>query len=168
MPEKSMSEGDGTIKDTDGTTKFSGTVVPCGAEDKTGSILKSNLSPKLSQVVVNRTRVSTPSREETKGFNKPLSSPEHGFVKRDTRSTTPPPRKVNSPKPRSRTPLPRGNFRRQNHPSNFPVTWNDRPPQSYLPWEMCPPFSHPKLTQQMRRMFDSNNFRPMRYWGPDV
>jgi hypothetical protein len=26
MPEKSMSEGDGTIKDTDGTTKFSGTV----------------------------------------------------------------------------------------------------------------------------------------------
>ena len=98
-----------------------------------------------------------------------MSSPKLGPSKVDRRSNTPPPpKRTNTPKPRDRTPLPRGNFRRQSYPSHYPVTWNNFRQQSYLPWEICPPFQHPSQMHKMHEMFNTNNLGPMRYWGPNV
>ncbi|GJZ90809.1 retrovirus-related pol polyprotein from transposon TNT 1-94 [Tanacetum coccineum] len=35
----------------------------------------------------------------------------------------------------------------------FPISWNNFPHQSYIPWEMCLLFSHPNQLHQMQRMF---------------
>ena len=130
--------------------------------------MKNNLLSKPSHTVVNKLKTSSSNRKEVKSIYKPLSTPGLGFVKPNTRSKTPPSRKTNAPKPRPMTPQPRSNFGKQGYPSNYLIAWNNSQQRSYLPWEICPPFQHPNQMQLMHRMFNTNNFGPMRYWGPNV
>ncbi|PWA40198.1 transposase, Ptta/En/Spm, Transposase, Tnp1/En/Spm-like protein [Artemisia annua] len=159
---------DGTTKGGNGTTKVSGTMDPSPVKVKTGSILKNNLSPKPNHIIVNNVEIPVASKKEVKRFYKHVLTSVDGSIRHDTRSKTPPPRQTNVPKPRPRTPLPRGNFRRQSYLSSFSVAWNNRRQQSYLPWEICPPFQHPNQMHEMHEMFNTNNFGPMRYWGPNA
>ncbi|GJX08193.1 hypothetical protein Tco_0196125 [Tanacetum coccineum] len=136
--------------------------------EKTVSFQKSILGPRLKHIIVNKAKVPVASDNEVKQFYKPLSKPGVGFLKPNFRSKTPPPRKINNNYPRSKTPQPRRHVGLQNQPYGFPVTWNNFPRQSYMPWEMCLPFSHPNQLHQMKEMFGTKNFGPMRYWGPNV
>ena len=66
---------DDTVIGANGTTKISGTVVPSRAEVRTESILKNNLSPKPSHVVINNTKVPISSKNVVKTFYKPCQPP---------------------------------------------------------------------------------------------
>ncbi|GKD71889.1 hypothetical protein Tco_1325979 [Tanacetum coccineum] len=136
--------------------------------EKSVSFQKSILGPRPKHMIVNNVKVLVASDNEVKQFYKPLSKPGVGFLKPNFRSKTPPPRRVINNYPRPKTPQPKRNIGRQNQPRGFPVTWNNFPRQSYMPWEMCLPFSHPNQLHQMQGMFSTNNFGPMRYWGPNV
>ncbi|GJV19065.1 hypothetical protein Tco_1368085 [Tanacetum coccineum] len=136
--------------------------------EKSVSFQKSILGPRPKHIIVNKVKVPVASDNEVKQFYKPLSKPGVGFSKQNFRSKTPPPRRVNNNYSRPKTPQPRRHVGHQNQPHGFPVTWNNFPRQSYMPWEMCLPFSHPNQLHQMQGMFGTNNFGPMRYWGPNV
>ncbi|GJU60347.1 zf-CCHC domain-containing protein [Tanacetum coccineum] len=136
--------------------------------EKSVSFQKSILGPRPKHIIVNNVRVPVASDNEVKQFYKPLSKPGVGFSKPNFRSKTPPPRRVINNYHRPKTPQPKRNIGRQNQPRGFPVTWNNFPRQSYMPWEMCLPFPHPNQLHQMQGMFSTNNFGPMRYWGPNV
>ncbi|GKA85358.1 hypothetical protein Tco_0807012 [Tanacetum coccineum] len=136
--------------------------------EKSVSFQKSILGPRPKHIIVNKVKVPVASDNEVKQFYKPLSKPGVGFLKPNFRSKTPPPRRVNNNYPRAKTPQPKRNIGRQNRPHGFPVTWNNFPHQSYMPWEMYSPFPHPNQLHQMQGMFSTNNFGPMRYWGPNV
>ncbi|GJS12652.1 hypothetical protein Tco_0407124 [Tanacetum coccineum] len=136
--------------------------------EKNVSFQKSILGPRPKHIIVNNVRVPVASDNEVKQFYKPLSKPGVGFSKPNFRSKTPPPRRVINNYHRPKTPQPKRNIGRQNQPRGFPVTWNNFPRQSYMPWEMCLPFPHPNQLHQMQGMFSTNNFGPMRYWGPNV
>ncbi|GJZ85613.1 hypothetical protein Tco_0650952 [Tanacetum coccineum] len=131
--------------------------------EKSVSFQKSILGPRPKYIIVNNVRVPVASDNEVKQFYKPLSKPEVGFSKPNFRSKTPPPRRVINNYHRPKTPQPKRNIGRQNQPCGFPVTWKNFPRQSYKPWEMCLPFPHPNQLHQMREMFSTNNFGPMRY-----
>ncbi|GKA47425.1 hypothetical protein Tco_0740308 [Tanacetum coccineum] len=136
--------------------------------EKNVSFQKSILGPRPKHIIVNNVRVPVASDNEVKQFYKPLSKPGVGFSKPNFRSKTPPPRRVINNYHRPKTPQPKRNIGRQNQPHGFPVTWNNFPCQSYMPWEMCLPFPHPNQLHQMQGMFSTNNFGPMRYWGPNI
>ncbi|GKB13961.1 hypothetical protein Tco_0847884 [Tanacetum coccineum] len=136
--------------------------------EKSVSFQKSILGPRPKHIIVNKVKVPVASDNEVKQFYKPLSKPGVGFSKQNFRSKTPPPRRVNNNYSRPKTPQPRRHVGHQNQPHGFPVTWNNFPRQSYMPWEMYLPFSHPNQLHQMQGMFGTNNFGPMRYWGPNV
>ncbi|GJT61970.1 zf-CCHC domain-containing protein [Tanacetum coccineum] len=111
--------------------------------EKSVSFQKSILGPRPKHIIVNSVKVPVASDNEVKQFYKPLSKPGVGFSKPNFRSKTPPPRRVNNNYPRPKTPQPKRNSGRQNQPRGFPVTWNNFQRQSYMSWEMCPPFVHP-------------------------
>ncbi|GKE67746.1 hypothetical protein Tco_1521907 [Tanacetum coccineum] len=136
--------------------------------EKSVSFQKSILGPRPKHIIVNNVKVPVASDNIVKQFYKPLSKPGVGFSKPICRSKIPPPRRVNTNYPRAKTPQPKRNVSRQNQPHGFPVTWNNFPRQSYMPWEICLPFPHPNQLHQMQGMFSTNNFGPMRYWGPNV
>ncbi|GJU26404.1 zf-CCHC domain-containing protein [Tanacetum coccineum] len=131
--------------------------------EKNVSFQKSILGPRPKHIIVNNVRVPVASDNEVKQFYKPLSKPGVGFSKPNFRSKTPPPRRVINNYHRPKTPQPKRNIGRQNQPRGFPVTWNNFPRQSYMPWEMCLPFPHPNQLHQMQGMFSTNNFGPIRY-----
>ncbi|GJS12840.1 retrovirus-related pol polyprotein from transposon TNT 1-94 [Tanacetum coccineum] len=136
--------------------------------EKTVSFQKSILGPRPKHIIVNKAKVPVASDNEVKQFYKPLSKPGVRFSKPNFRSKTPPPRRVNNNYPRAKTPQPKRNIGRQNRSLGFPVTWNNFPHQSYMPWEIYSPFPHPNQLHQMQGIFSTNNFGPMRYWGPNV
>ncbi|GJY08998.1 zf-CCHC domain-containing protein [Tanacetum coccineum] len=104
--------------------------------EKSVSFQKSILGPRPKHIIVNNVRVPVASDNEVKQFYKPLSKPGVGFSKPNFRSKTPPPRRVINNYHRPKTPQPKRNIGRQNQPRGFPVTWNNFPRQSYMPWEM--------------------------------
>ncbi|GJR14692.1 zf-CCHC domain-containing protein [Tanacetum coccineum] len=136
--------------------------------EKTVTFQKSILGPRTKHIIVKKVKVPVASDNEVKQFYKPLSKPGVGFSKPNFRSKTSPPRIVNNNYSRPKTQQPKRHVGRQNQPHGFPVTWNNFPHQSYMPWEMCLPFSHPKQLHQMQGMFGTNNIEPMRYWGLNV
>ncbi|GKB71298.1 zf-CCHC domain-containing protein [Tanacetum coccineum] len=104
---------------------------------KSVSFQKSIMGPRPKYIIVNNVRVPVASDNEVKQFYKPLLKPGVGFSKPNFRSKTPPPRRVINNYHRPKTPQPKRNIGRQNQPRGFPVTWNNFPRQSYMPWEMC-------------------------------
>ncbi|GJW18940.1 copia protein [Tanacetum coccineum] len=102
--------------------------------EKSVSFQKSILGPRPKHIIVNNFKVPVASDNEVKQFYKPLSKPGVGFSKPNFRSKTPPPRRVNHYRPK--TPQPKRNVGQQNQPRSFPVTWNNFPRQSYMPWEI--------------------------------
>ncbi|GJU36636.1 retrovirus-related pol polyprotein from transposon TNT 1-94 [Tanacetum coccineum] len=138
------------------------------ASKKSVSFQKSILGPRPKHIIVNNVKVPVASDNEVKQFYKRLSKPGAGFSKPNFRSKTPSPRRVINNYPRPKTLQPKRNIGQQNQPRGFPVTWNNFPCQSYMPWEICLPFPHPNQLHQMQRMFSTNNFGPISYWGPNV
>ncbi|GJW01033.1 hypothetical protein Tco_1556284 [Tanacetum coccineum] len=88
-------------------------------------------------MMVNNVKIPVASDDEVKRFYKPSLKPRVGFSKLEFRSKTPPPRRINNPHPRSKTPQPKRNLGQQNRANDFPVTWNNFQPQSYMPWGIC-------------------------------
>nr|GEV39096.1 hypothetical protein [Tanacetum cinerariifolium] len=142
-------------------------VVTPGSE-KSVSFQKFILGPRPKHILVNNVEVPVASNDEVKQFYYPLLKPGVGFSKPNFRQKTPPPRRVNNNYPHAKTPQLKRNVGRQNQPHGFPVTWNNFQRQSYMPWEMCLLLPHPNQLHQMQGMFSTNNFGPMRYWGPNV
>ncbi|GKE34744.1 copia protein, partial [Tanacetum coccineum] len=104
--------------------------------EKSVSFEKSIFGPRPKHIIVNNVKVPIASDNEVKQFYKPLSKPGVGFLKPNFRSETSPPRRVINNYARPKTPQPKRNIRRQNQPRGFPITWNNFPRQSYMPWEM--------------------------------
>ena len=135
---------------------------------KTVTFQNSVLGPRPKHIVVNNVAIPVAGDEEVKRFYKPSLKPRNNFTRQNPISKNPPPIRANNPYLRSRTPPPRKNNNRQNRPQGFHTSWNNFQNQSFMPWGMIPSFPHPNQMQQMHGMFNSNNFGPMRYWGPNV
>ncbi|GJZ89542.1 hypothetical protein Tco_0661324 [Tanacetum coccineum] len=167
-PQNKASSGGGPLKAQTAPEAIEGPLVYSPDVKKSVSFQKLILGPRQKHIILNNVKIPVASDNEVKQFYK--SSLKHGvgFFKPKLRSKTPPPRKVNNSYPRSKTPQPKRNVGRQNRPYGFLVTWNNFQPQNYMPWGMCSSFTHPNQMQQMDGMFSTNNFRPMRYWGPNV
>ncbi|GJV49667.1 retrovirus-related pol polyprotein from transposon TNT 1-94 [Tanacetum coccineum] len=131
--------------------------------EKSVSFQKSILGPRPKHIIVNNVKVPVASDNEVKQFYKPLSKPGVGFLKRNFRSKTPPPRRLINNYPRPKTPQPKRNISRQNQPRGFPVTLNNFQRQSYMQWEMCLPFPYPNHSNQMQD-FSITTLDAMRYW----
>ncbi|GJT11888.1 hypothetical protein Tco_0858930 [Tanacetum coccineum] len=121
--------------------------------EKNVSFQKSILGPRPKHIIVNKVKVPVASDNEVKQLYKPLLKLGLGFSKPNFRSKTPPPRRVNNIYSHPKTPQPKRHVGRQNQPHGFPLTWNNFPHQSYMPWEMCLPFSHANQLHQMQGMF---------------
>ncbi|GJV91800.1 retrovirus-related pol polyprotein from transposon TNT 1-94 [Tanacetum coccineum] len=89
--------------------------------EKTVSFQKSILGPRPKHIIVNKVKVPVASDNEVKQFYKPLSKPGVGFSKPNSRSKTPPPRRVNNNYSRPKTPQPKRHVGRQNQPHGFPI-----------------------------------------------
>ena len=126
------------------------------------------LGPRPKHIVVNNVAIPVASDEEVKRFYRPSLKPKNVYPRPNTRPKTPPPRRTTYYRPRSRTPPPRRNNFGQNQSQGFRNSWNNFQSQNLVPWGMIPSFPHPNQMQSMHGMFNSNNFGPMRYWGPNV
>ena len=115
-----------------------------------------------------KVKVPVASDKQVRRFYKPSLKPRVGFSKQSPRVRTSSPRRVNHNYPRYDKVQPKRNFGRQSQSHGFPIYWKNFGNQSYMPWEMIPSFSHPNQLHQMQGMFNTNNFGPMRYWGPNV
>nr|GEU79157.1 Gag-Pol polyprotein [Tanacetum cinerariifolium] len=89
--------------------------------EKSVSLQKSILGPRPKHITVNKVKVSVASDNEVKQFYKPLSKPRVGFSKRNFRSKTPPPRRVNNNYLCAKTPQLKRNIGRHNQPHDFPI-----------------------------------------------
>ncbi|GJY20829.1 hypothetical protein Tco_0393395 [Tanacetum coccineum] len=76
-------------------------------------------SPRPKHIMVNNVKIHVASDDDVKRLYKPSLKPGVGFSKPHFRSKTPPPMKINNPRPRSRTLQPKRNLERQNRPNGF-------------------------------------------------
>ncbi|GJT68441.1 hypothetical protein Tco_1019921 [Tanacetum coccineum] len=112
----------GPLKDQTTPKVIMGPPVCSPVSEKSVSFQKSIFGPRPKHIIVNNVKVPVASDNEVKQFYKPSLKPGVGFLKPNSRSKTPPPRRVNNSYSRNRTPQPRRNDGRQNRPHGFPVT----------------------------------------------
>ncbi|GKA06709.1 zf-CCHC domain-containing protein [Tanacetum coccineum] len=123
----------------------------------------------ISDFVITRKKLIHNSIDESKKPSlKPLLKSGIGYVKTESRSKTPPPRRNISSQPRYNTPQSRRNSRQPIHQNFYPMNWNNQQNQGFVHMGNCIPFQYPNQLQQMQGMYNTNIFGPMRYWGPNT
>ncbi|GJZ95129.1 hypothetical protein Tco_0667332, partial [Tanacetum coccineum] len=134
-------------------------------------------SPPLSSrsdFVITRKKIIHNIIEGRKPFFKILYSKSgyrvicQGYVKTESRSKTPPPRRNISSQPRYNTPQSRRNSRQPIHQNFYPMNWNNQQNQGFVHMGNCIPFQYPNQLKQMQGMYNTNIFGPIRYWGPNT
>nr|GEV40122.1 hypothetical protein [Tanacetum cinerariifolium] len=122
-----------------------------------------------SDFVITRKRLIHNSIDESKKPSlKPSPKSGIGYVKTESRSKTPPPRRNISSQPRYNTSQSRRNSRQLIHQNFYPMNWNNQQNQGFVHMGNCIPFQYHNQLQQMQGMYNTNIFKPMRYWGPEL
>ncbi|GJX64623.1 zf-CCHC domain-containing protein [Tanacetum coccineum] len=114
-------------------------------------------------ILINNTKIPIASDDKIKRFYKPSLKPEVGFTKSTMRSKTPPQRRKENSHPCSKTPQPRKDQGRSNYSNTSHKMWSHPHQPSFSLYGRC---SLCMCSNQMQNMFGSNNFGPMKRWGP--
>ncbi|GKC69333.1 hypothetical protein Tco_1115216 [Tanacetum coccineum] len=166
--------GSSAEKATDGSTiKVHGSTLPGSVSRTNGEKLTEHVfSPPMSSrsdfVITRKKLIHNRIDESKKPSLKPSLKSGIGYVKTESRSKTPPPRRNISSQPRHNTPQPRRNSREPIHQNFYPMNWNNHQSQGFVHMGNCIPFQYPNQLQQMQGMYNTNIFGPMRYWGPNA
>jgi gag-polypeptide of LTR copia-type len=122
-------------------------------------VIEPSFKPKF--ILLNDNLVPLNYDDNVKIYHKPILKPKVGFNKPNFRSKTSPPRRINSPRPRSRKPQPRRDLNRQHYPNH--TIWNHSHQPSFNQYERCSPCM---CQNQMLNTCGNNNFGYMNYWRP--
>ncbi|GJT11522.1 hypothetical protein Tco_0858564 [Tanacetum coccineum] len=159
---------------TDGSTikvhrsTIHGSVNPSGAEKVTEYVFSPPMSSRSDFVITRKKLIQNRIEESKKPSIKPSFKSGLGYVKIESRSKTPSPRRNIFSQPRYNTPQPRRNSREPIHQNFYPMNWNNNQSQGFVHMGNCIPFQYPNQLQQMQGMYNTNIFGPMRYWGPSA
>ncbi|GJV25286.1 zf-CCHC domain-containing protein [Tanacetum coccineum] len=130
-------------KTTDGSTiKVHGSTLPGSVsriygEKETEHIFSPPMSS-ISDFVINRKKLIHNSIDESKKPSlKPSLKSGIGYVKTESRSKTPPPRRNISSQPRYNTPQSRRNSRQPIHQNFYPMNWNNQQNQGFVHMGNC-------------------------------
>ncbi|GKB48950.1 zf-CCHC domain-containing protein [Tanacetum coccineum] len=142
----------------DGSTiKAHGSTIPGSVDPSSGEKAAEHVfSPPMSSrsdFVITRKKLIHNKIEESK---KPSLKSGLGYVKTESRSKTPPPRRNNFSQPRHNTPQPRRNSREPIHQNFYPMNWNNNQSQGFVHMGNCIPFQYPNQLQQLQGMYNTN------------
>ncbi|GJY92036.1 retrovirus-related pol polyprotein from transposon TNT 1-94 [Tanacetum coccineum] len=130
-------------KATDGSTiKVHGSTMPGSVSRTNGEIgTKHVFSPPMSSrsdfVITRKKLIHNRIDESKKPSLKPSLKSGIGYVKTESRSKTPPPRRNISSQPRHNTPQPRRNSREPIHQNFYPMNWNNHQSQGFVCLRTC-------------------------------
>ena len=157
-PESEKTADGGPLNPTSGPLSIKDRPMDKGPSPVTQSVYMPKVKSEsgVKHLTVMNSKVPVASIQEVKQFYKPTTKPGLGYNKPNIESRSSPPRKTNSYKSRA--------SRNQNYHRNNSLNWRN----DFSQMEFCSPFQHPRQMEQMYRMFGTNNFGPMRYWGPYV
>ncbi|GJT35912.1 retrovirus-related pol polyprotein from transposon TNT 1-94 [Tanacetum coccineum] len=166
--------GSSAEKATDGSTiKVHGSTLPGSVSRTNGEkVTKHVFCPPMSSrsdfVITRKKLIHNRIDESKKPSLKPSLKSGIGYVKTESISKTPLPRRNISSQPRYNTPQPRRNSTEPIHQNFYPMNWNNLQSQGFIHMGNCIPFQYPNQLQQMQGMYNTKIFRPMRYWGPNA
>ncbi|GJZ90969.1 zf-CCHC domain-containing protein [Tanacetum coccineum] len=161
--------GSSAEKVTDGSTiKGHGSTLPGSVSRKdskkgTEHVFSPPMSSRSDFVITRKKLIHNSIDESKKPSLKPSLKSGIGYVKTESRSKTPPPRRNISSQPRYNTPQSRRNSRQPIHQNFYPMNWNNQQNQGFVHMGNCIPFQYPNQLQQMQGMYNTNIFGPMRY-----
>ncbi|GJY74185.1 retrovirus-related pol polyprotein from transposon TNT 1-94, partial [Tanacetum coccineum] len=130
--------GSSAEKATDGSTiKAHGSTIPGSVSRMSGEKLTEHVfSPPMSSrsdfVITRKKLIHNRIDESKKPSLKPSLKSGIGYVKTESRSKTPPPRRNISSQPRYNTPQPRRNSREPIHQNFYPMNWNNQQSQGFV------------------------------------
>ncbi|GJR21412.1 zf-CCHC domain-containing protein [Tanacetum coccineum] len=151
----------------DGST-IPGSVDPLSSKKVAEHIFSPPMSSRSDFVITRKKLIHNKIEESNKPSLKPSLKSGLSYVKIESRSKTPLPRRNNFLQPRHNTPQPRRNSREPIHQNFYPMNWNNNQSQGFVHIGNCIPFQYPNQLQQLQGMYNTNVFRPMRYWGPNA
>ncbi|GJS22381.1 hypothetical protein Tco_0451013 [Tanacetum coccineum] len=119
-----------TIK-ANGST-IPGSVDPPSSEKVAEHVFSPSMSSRSDFVITRKKLIHNKILESKKSSLKPSLKSDIGYVKIESRSKTPPPRRNNSSQQRYNTPQPRRNFSGPIHQNYYPMIWNNNQNQGML------------------------------------
>ncbi|GJS92125.1 retrovirus-related pol polyprotein from transposon TNT 1-94 [Tanacetum coccineum] len=128
---------------TDGSTiKVHGSTIPgsvnrTGAEKMAEHVFSPPMSSRSDFVITRKKLIHNRIEESKKPSLKPSLKSGLGYVKTESRSKTPPPRRKISSQPRYNTPQPRRNSREPIHQNFYPMNWNNHQSQGFVHMGNC-------------------------------
>ncbi|GKE73478.1 hypothetical protein Tco_1535519 [Tanacetum coccineum] len=138
--------GSSAEKATDGSTiKVHGSTLPgsvsrTDGEKVTEHVFSPPMSSRSDFVITRKKLIHNRIDESKKPSLKPSLKSGIGYVKTESRSKTPPPRRNISSQPRYNTPQPRRNSREPIHQNFYPMNWNNHQSQGFVHMGNCIPF----------------------------
>ncbi|GJT61571.1 hypothetical protein Tco_1005104 [Tanacetum coccineum] len=126
-------------KATDGST-MPGSVSRTNGEIGTKHVFSPPMSSRSDFVITRKKLIHNRIDESKKPSLKPSPKSGIGYVKTESRSKTPPPRRNISSQPRHNTPQPRRNSREPIHQNFYPMNWNNQQSQGFVHMGNCIPF----------------------------
>ncbi|GJT58425.1 retrovirus-related pol polyprotein from transposon TNT 1-94 [Tanacetum coccineum] len=128
---------------TDRTTlKVHGSTIPgsvnyTSAEKVAEHVFSPPMSSRSDFVITRKKLIHNRIEESKKPSLKPSLKSGLGYVKTESRSKTPPPRRKISSQPRYNTPQPRRNSREPIHQNFYPMNWNNHQSQGFVHMGNC-------------------------------
>ncbi|GJV63130.1 zf-CCHC domain-containing protein, partial [Tanacetum coccineum] len=145
----------------DGSTiKVHGSSLPGSVSRTDGeNLTKHGFSPPMSSrldyVITRKKLIHNRIDESKKPSLKPSLKSGIGYVKTESKSKTPPPRRNISSQIRYNTPQPRRNSREPIHQNFYHMNWNNQQSQGFVHMRNCIPFQYPNQLQQMQVIMES-------------
>ncbi|GJY71853.1 zf-CCHC domain-containing protein [Tanacetum coccineum] len=131
--EKAM---DGSTIKVHGSTLL-GSVSRTNGEISTEHVFSPPMSSRSDFVITRKKLIHNRIDESKKPSLKPSLKSGIGYVKTESRSKTPPPRRNISSQPRHNTPQPRRNSREPIHQNFYPMNWNNHQSQGFVHMGNC-------------------------------
>nr|GEV77976.1 hypothetical protein [Tanacetum cinerariifolium] len=115
---------DGSTIEAHGST-ISGSVDPSSSEKLAEHVFSPPMSSRLDFVITRKKLIHNKIEESKKPSLKPSLRNGLGYLKTESRSKTPPPRRNNYSRQRHNTPQPRRNSSRPIYQNHYPMNWNN-------------------------------------------
>ncbi|GJS29451.1 hypothetical protein Tco_0490071 [Tanacetum coccineum] len=114
-----------------------GSVDPSSSEKAAEHFFSPPMSSRSDFVITRKKLIDNKIEESKKSSLKPSLKSGLGYVKTESRSKTPPPRRNNFSQPRHNAPQPRRNSREPIHQNFYPMNWNNNQSQGFVHMGNC-------------------------------
>ncbi|GJR85579.1 hypothetical protein Tco_0209590 [Tanacetum coccineum] len=166
--------GSSAEKAMDGST-LPGSVSRTNGEKGTKHVFSPPMSSRSDFVITRKKLIHNSIDESKKPSLKPSLKSGIGYVKTESRSKTPPPRRNISSQPRHNTPQPRRNSREPIHQNFYPMNWNNHQSQGFVHMGNCLQikqmedgifFNQSKYIKEMLKKFGLEDSKPTKTKTP--